>query len=40
MEALMGFDPVHNGKRRDLLLLEILPTELSILITKDFQNHT
>ena len=40
MKALMGFEPAHNGKRMDLLLAATLPTELSILITITFQNHT
>ena len=38
MKALMGFEPVHNGKRIDVLLATTIPTELSML--NSFQNHT
>ena len=31
MKALMGFEPVHNGKRMDVLLAATIPTELSML---------
>ena len=40
MKALMGIEPAHNGNRMDLLLVATLPTELYILTTNSFQNHT
>ena len=40
IKALMGFEPAHNGKRMDFLLVETIHTTLSILITNSFQNHT
>ena len=42
MKALMRFEPAHNGKRMDFLLAATLslPTELSMLTTNTFQNHT
>ena len=40
IKALMGLEPGHNGKRMDLLLVATLPTELPILTTNTFQNHT
>ena len=40
MKVLMIFEPAHNGKIFDFLLAATLPTELSILTTNDFQNHT
>ena len=40
MKALIGFEPMHNGKRIDLLLSTTLPTELSILTTNSIQNRT
>ena len=38
--ASMGFEPGHTGKRMDLLLAATLLTDLSILTTNSFQNHT
>ena len=40
MKALVGYKPAHNGNRMDLLLVATLFTELSILTTNSFQNHT
>ena len=40
MKALKGFKPSHNGKRKDLLPVATLPTELSVLTTNSFENHT
>ena len=40
MKALMEFEPVHNGKRMEFLLAATLPTELSMLTTNSFHNHT
>ena len=39
MKALMGFQPMINGKRMDFLMATTLPTELSILTTDSFQKH-
>ena len=36
MKALIGFEPVHNGKRMDFLLTTTLPIELSMLTTNSF----
>ena len=36
----MGFEPVHTGKSMGLLLAATLLTNLSILTTNGFQNHT
>ena len=40
MKALMGFEPAHNGKRMDELMVAIVPTELFILTINSFQNNT
>ena len=40
MKALMGIEPVHNGKRLDFLLAATFSTKLSMLTTNNFQNHT
>ena len=42
MKAFMRFEPAHNGKRIDYLLAGTLslPTELSMLTSNTFQNHT
>ena len=37
MKAVIGFEPAHTGK---LLLAATLPTELFMLATNSFQNHT
>ena len=37
MKELMGFEPVHNGKINDVLLVVILPTELYRVTTYSFQ---
>ena len=39
-KALMGFEPAHNGKRMDELMVAIVPTELFMLTINKFQNHT
>ena len=40
MKASMGFKPAHNGKRMDFLLAATPLTELSMLTTNIFKNHT
>ena len=39
MKAFMVFEPVHNGKRVDFQVAT-LSSELSMLYTSSFQNHT
>ena len=41
MKTVIGFEPVHNGKKRmDFLLAVTIPTALSMRTTNRFQNHT
>ena len=40
MKALLEFEPVHKGKKNDFLLAATLPSELLLLTTNNFQNHT
>ena len=40
MKALMEFEPAPNGNIMDFMLAATLSTELSMLTTNSFQNHT
>ena len=40
IKAVMEFEPAYNRKRMDFLLAATLLTELSVMTTNSFQNHT